>query len=119
MSNYSSSTASLGNIIKPRNNTLGFNLSSKQAVTVPANLRIEIIIIPSTSAPNWGSSFIFDVKEKNCIISDLVLNFNVSAITGRSGDAINFPHFSPATFWTSKVKLVVNNVTTRYSICSL
>ena len=79
MSNNSSSTASLGNIIQPRNNALGLNLSSRQAVTAPPNLKSEIIIMHSTSAPNWGSYFIFDVKERNCIISDLVLNFNVSA----------------------------------------
>ena len=58
-----------------------------------------------------GILFIFDLKERNCIISDLVLKFNVSAITGRSGDATNYPHFSPATFRASKIILVVNNVT--------
>ena len=111
MSNISSSTATLGNIIQPRNNTLGLNLTSKQAITVLPNLRSEISIIPSTSQPNWGSYFSFDVKERNFFNSDLVLNFNVSAITGRSRDATNVPHFSPATVWTSKIELVVNNVT--------
>ena len=109
--NNSSSTASLGNIIQPRNSTLGLNLPSKQSVLVPPNLRSEINLIPSTSQANFGSYFIFDIRERNCIISDLVLNFNVSAITGRSGDATNFPYFSPASFWTSKIELVVNNVT--------
>ena len=103
MSNNSSSTASLENIIQPRNDTLGLNLSSKQAVTVPPNLRSKVIIIPSTSAPNWGSYFIFDVKERNCIISDLVLNFNVTAITGRSGEATNFPHFHLPLFGLQKL----------------
>ena len=77
MSNNSSSTASLGNIIQPRSNNLGLNLPSRQSITVPPNLRSEIIIIPATSAPNWGSYFIFDIKERNTIISDIVLNFNV------------------------------------------
>ena len=35
----------------------------------------------------------------------------MSAITGRSGDGTNYPHFSPASFWTSKIELVINNVT--------
>ena len=69
------------------------------------------IIISSTSAENWGSYFIFDIKERTTIISDTVLNLNVSVITGRTGDATNYPHFSPASFWTSKIELVVNNVT--------
>ena len=57
MSINSSSTACLGNIIQPRNHTLGLNLLSWQAVTVPLNLKSETIIIPSTRAPNWGSYF--------------------------------------------------------------
>ena len=98
MSNNSSSTASLGNIIQPRNSTLDLNLPSKQSVSVPPNLRSEQITIPATSQPNWGSYIIFDIKECNTTISDLVLNFKVSAITGRSGDAINYPHFSLSLF---------------------
>ena len=70
MANNSSSTASLGNVLQPRNNTLGLNLSSRQAVTVPPNLQSKVIIIPSTRVLNWGFYFIFYVKERNCIISD-------------------------------------------------
>ena len=78
MSNNSSSTSHLGNILQARNNSLGLNLPQKQAFTVPSNLRSEVVIIPSTSSPAWGSYFIFDVKERNCIISDLLLNFSLS-----------------------------------------
>ena len=78
MSN-SSSTSHLGNVIQPRNTSLGLNLPQRQSVTVPSNLKSEVVIIPSTSTPNWGSYFIFDIKERNCIISDLVLNFKIAA----------------------------------------
>ena len=111
MSNNSSSTDHLNNLIQSRNTSLGLNLPSRQAITVPSNLKSEVVIIPSTSAPNFGSYFIFDVKERNCIISDLVLNFNVSAIGGLTGSVTNYPNFSPAVFWTTKIELVVNNVT--------
>ena len=93
MSNNASNTNVLTNILQPRNKSLGLNLSAKQAISVPA-IKSEFIIIPSTSQPNFGSYFIFDLKER-CIISDIILNFNVTAITGRSGDATNFPHFNP------------------------
>jgi hypothetical protein len=53
MSN-SSSTTHLSNLIQPRNTTLGLNLPSRQAITIPPNTKNEIVIIPSTSAPNWG-----------------------------------------------------------------
>ena len=111
MSNNSSSTAHLSNLIQARNTNLGLNLPTRQAVTVPPNLRSEFVIIPSTSSPSWGSYFIFDVKERNCIISDLVLNFNLPAISGLTGTVTNYPHFNPAVFWTTKIELVVNNVT--------
>ena len=54
MSNNSSSTSHLGNILQARNNSLGLNLPQKQAFTVPSNLRSEFVIIPSTSSPSWG-----------------------------------------------------------------
>ena len=111
MSNNSSSTSHLGNILQARNNSLGLNLPQKQAFTVPANLRSEVVINPSTSSPAWGSYFIFDVKERNCIISDLLLNFSLGSISGISGVATSYPHFSPATFFTTKVEIVVNNIT--------
>ena len=112
MSNNSSSTSHLGNILQARNNSLGLNLPQKQAFTVPANLKSEFVIIPSTSSPAWGSYFIFDVKERNCIISDLLLGFTLGAITGATGTAVtSYPHFSPATFFTTKVEIVVNNIT--------
>ena len=111
MSNNSSSTSNLGNVLQSRNTSLGLNLPNMQSITVPTNIKSEFVIIPSTSQPNWGSYLIFDVKERNCIISDLVLNFNISAISGLSGTSTSQPHFSPATFFTSKIEIVVNNVT--------
>ena len=107
----SSNTDHLTNLIQPRNQSLGLNLSAKQAVTVPSNLKSEFVIIPSTSQPQFGSYFIFDIKERNTIISDFIINFNLSAITGITGAPSNYPHFSPTTFWLSKTELVVNNVT--------
>ena len=107
----SSNTDHLTNLIQPRNQSLGLNLSAKQSITVPANLKSEFVIIPSTSQPQFGSYFIFDIRERNTIISDFIINFNLSAISGITGAPTNYPHFSPATFWLSKIELVVNNVT--------
>ena len=41
----SSNTDHLTNLVQPRNQTLGLNLSAKQAVTVPSNLKSEFVII--------------------------------------------------------------------------
>ena len=99
MSSNSTNINHLTNVIKPRNKSLGLNLSDTQSkIAAPSNLKSEFVIIPSTSAPNFGSYFIIDIRERNVIISDILLNFNISAITGRSGDATSFPHFVPAHF---------------------
>jgi hypothetical protein len=111
MSNNSSNVSHIGNLIQPRNTSLGLNLPSRQSVTVPANLKSEVVIIPSTSTPSWGSYFIFDVKERNCIISDLLIQFNINTIGGVTGTATSYPHYSPATFFLQKVELVINNIT--------
>jgi len=111
MSSNTTSLAHLTNVVQARDKKLGLNLSAKQAVAVPNNLRSEYIIIPSVSLAQFGSYFIFDVKERNTIVSDIIIGFNVNAISGLSGVNAGFPHFVPATFWIQKCELVMNNVT--------
>ena len=112
MSSNATNISTLNSVIKPRNKRLGLNLNDDQStIAAPSNLKSEIVTIPAVSQPQFGSYFIFDVKERNCIISDLVINFNVSAISGISSASTNYPHFVPATFWMSKIELVINNVT--------
>jgi hypothetical protein len=112
MSSNASNINSLTNIVKPRNKRLGLNLNDDQSsIAAPSNLKSEIVIIPSTSTPNWGSYFIFDVKERNSIISDIIINFNINQVTGTTSPPTNYPQLVPATFFLSKVELVVNNVT--------
>jgi hypothetical protein len=111
MSSNTTSLAHLTNVVQARDKKLGLNLSAKQAVAVPNNLRSEYIIIPSVSLAQFGSYFIFDVKERNTIVSDIIIGFNVNAISGLTGTNAGFPHFVPATFWIQKCELVMNNVT--------
>ena len=54
MSNNSTDTNQLANVIKSRSKALGLNLSATQSsMTAPPNLSSEIVIISSTSQPNW------------------------------------------------------------------
>jgi hypothetical protein len=75
------------------------------------------MIIPSTSQPAFGSYFVLDIKERNILIHNLALQFNCSAITGRTGDATYYPHFSPAYFWWTRIEVVINGqvMTTHYN----
>ena len=43
----SSNTDHLTNLVQPRNNSLGLNLSAKQAIRYSSNLKSEFVIIPS------------------------------------------------------------------------
>ena len=85
----------------------GLNLHYSQHVDIP-DFRHETVIIPSTSAPNWGSYFILDLKEKGCIIHDLALQFTASAISGYTNSS-PYPHYNPAIFWFTRLEIVINN----------
>ena len=110
MSDNSTSLSHLTNIVSNRSRAYGLNLSSKQAFNVPSGLKSEYVVIPSTSAPSFGSYFIFDIKDKNIILSDVLIQFNVSSITGITTPPTNYPHFSPAHFFCTKIEIVINNI---------
>ena len=89
-------------------NKQGLNLTSSQHINLP-QMKHESIIIPSTSAPTWGGYFVIDFRERNCILHDLVLQFNVSALTGYTATNTTSPRYTPAYFWFSRIELVQNN----------
>ena len=100
---------SLANITDKRDVSTGLNLSRVQSSKIPKGLRSELLILPSTSVPTFGSAFICDIKEKNILLQDVVLAINTSAITGLSGGT--GLRWSPAQFWTLRIEIVQNNVT--------
>ena len=98
----------LTNIVKKRDTSSGLNLSATQSTSIPKGLRNEILIIPSTSTPTFGSAFICDIKEKNILLTDLLVQLNVSAITGLTGGT--GLRWSPAHFFFTRIEVVQNNV---------
>ena len=60
----SSNPDHLTNLVQPRNQSMGLNLSAKRAVKVYLNLKSEFIIIPSTSQPQFGSYFFLYYRDK-------------------------------------------------------
>ena len=110
MSSNSTSTSHLTNLIAPRSKAYGLNLSQKQAFNVPTGLKSEYVILPSTSQPQFGSYFIFDIRDKNIILSDLMIQFNCGAILNVTSAPTNYPHFVPAHFFLTKIEIIINNV---------
>ena len=56
-----------------------------------------------------GGYFVIDFRERNCILHDLILQFNASALTGYTGTNSTSPRYNPAYFWFSRIELVQNN----------
>jgi len=95
----------LSNRIKHRS---GFHLPQSQSVATPSAHKHEIVIIPSTNTPSFGSMFICDIREKNCLIHNLTLQFNVSSITGITGAPTSYPNFNPAFCWFQRIEILQN-----------
>ena len=89
-------------------NKQGLNVQASQHINLP-HMKHESIIVPSTSAPGWGSYFVIDFRERNCILHDLILQFNVSALTGYTGTNTTSPRYTPAYFWFTRIEIVQNN----------
>ena len=89
-------------------NKHGHNVPHSQHVHIP-HMKHESVIIPSTSAPSWNGYFVIDFRERNCIVHDLVLQFQVSALTGYTGTNSTSPRYTPAYFWIQRLELVQNN----------
>jgi len=83
----------------------GLNIPAAQYTSVES-MAHETIIVPSNTTPLWNTQVNVDIREKNCLLHNLCLKFNVSAITGVSN-----AYYTPAFFWFHHIDLVVNGQT--------
>jgi hypothetical protein len=87
----------------------GLNVAHHQSHEIP-HMRNETLLIPSTSQPQFGSYFIFDLKEKGCILHDIGIEFTTGPITGQNPNiATSTPRYNPAIFWFSRIEVVINS----------
>ena len=98
----------LESIISPRDTSMGINVAKGQRTDTPVGLRPEILQIPSSSQPSFGSYCVFDIKQKNIILHDTSLVVNCTALTGLTGGTS--PRLSSAFFWWTRCECVVNGV---------
>ena len=75
-------------------------VTSDQGLNIPASqytnmdsMAHETIIVPSNTTPLWNTQVNVDIREKNCLLHNLCLKFNVSAISGVSN-----AYYTPAWF---------------------
>lgn len=94
----------LSAICAPRVKVGSLWLSDHQANNVlPAGLKHEVLIIPSSSTVAFGSPVILDYKEINTIPQDFCLQFNIGALSGITGNA----RFSPGIFFTTRIEILI------------
>jgi len=70
----------------------------------------ETVIIPNDGVASFGSYFTITMREHNCILKSLQLQFNVSAISGLTGTVTNYPQFNPAWYFFIRIELVMAGV---------
>ena len=85
----------------------GLTVSHHQHVDIP-EMKHETVVIPSTSAPSFGSYFIFDCKEKGVLLHNLAIQVNMSAIGGYTNSS-PYPHYAPLCFLFNRIEIVLNN----------
>ena len=88
-------------------NHQGLNIPASQDTHVPHHLKHEIVVVPSTSAPAWGSYFVFDFKEKALTLHKIAIQFNVSPITGLT--STTDVRYTSAYGWFTRIEIVQNN----------
>jgi len=88
-------------------NHQGLNIPASQDTHVPHHLKHEIVVVPSTSSPAWGSYFVFDFKEKALTLHKIAIQFNVSPITGLT--STTDVRYTSAYGWFTRIEIVQNN----------
>jgi len=93
----------------------GLNIPDYQYSNFVTNVKNETVIIPSTSQVSFDGYSTFDFREKSLLLNDIVLQFNVSNVTGGTSkttpgpDPNLFPRLIPAWAWFSRIEIVQNN----------
>ena len=78
------------------------NLPVNQAISLPSELKHEIMIIPASSNPSFGGFFTIDIREQNIILNNITLQFQLSSVVGSS----LVGYFNPAWFFFTRIEIV-------------
>ena len=106
MSSFGERSRVASAIASNRTKVSGLYVPEYQQKMLPDTLKHDVMITPSSSAPGFGGICILDFKEKNVVLHNLALHFNVSAVTGTTGGTN--PSLSPAYFWIDRLEIYIN-----------
>ena len=100
----SPSNSKVQSVAGNRVNTEGYNLPASQAVTLTRNMKHEILIIPASTVPSFGSTFNIDIKEKNILFHNLTLQFVTGPVVGTNLVGT----FNPCWYFMNRLEIVQN-----------
>ena len=89
-----------------RVNIEGYNLPVSQSITLNSDLKHEVLVIPSTSAPAFGGFHSIHIREKNIVLHNLSLQLVLSPVTGTSLSG----YFVPAFFFYTKLEVLCGGI---------
>lgn len=81
----------------------GLNLRVDQAVSLPHGMKHEILVVPQSSTPSFGGFFTIDIREKNIILNEMILQIVLGPVTGTS----LVGYFNPSHFFFTRIEIVV------------
>ncbi len=66
-------------------------------------------MLPSVTAPAFGTTVDIQFREPSTILHRAQLSMNVSAISGLTGSVTSYPHFVPACYWFDRIEILCSN----------
>ena len=84
----------------------GLNLPASQAVSITGGQKHELMYVPASSVPNFGSYGVIDIKDKNVLIHGINLSFVCSPVVGTSLTG----YFVPFCYAIQRLEIVVNGI---------
>ena len=89
-----------------RANVSGLNLPASQAVSLVGGQKHELMYVPASSVPNFGSYGVIDIKDKNVLIHGINLQFVCSPVVGSTLTG----SFVPFCYALQRLEIVINGV---------
>lgn len=81
------------------------NVPTSQAISLPKGYKHETIKVASQATPSWGGWVTFRITQKNISIDRILLEFQVSALTGLTVSASGNVGYLPTHLWAQRIDI--------------
>ena len=68
-----------------------------------------ILFVPSTNQLAYGSMCLLDIREKNILLHNICLQFNITSALTATGTQTNYPNFCPSVFLFQRIEILINS----------